>query len=141
MFFTHKKRGHSGFYIGIFGSRLPPCSIYAEKPTLIRERFAIHQETWFKLSRNEYTPSIEQTLIYVCCLSFVLCHRRWLVDFIFFNRSYMADTLLHLLRSRRGDGYLSNFACLQLRLKEGEDISGTLVIKCGIILQQALVCI
>ena len=25
--------------------------------------------------------------------------------------------------------YLSNFACLQLRLKEGEDISGTLVIK------------
>ena len=34
----------------------------------------------------------------------------------------MADTLLHLLRSRRGDGYLSNFTCLQLRLKEGEDI-------------------
>ena len=26
------------------------------------------------------------------------------------------------------DGNLSNFACLQLRLKEGEDISGTLVI-------------
>ena len=42
--------------------------------------------------------------------------------------------------SERGR-YLSNFACLQLRLKEGEDISGTLVIKCGIILQQALVCI
>ena len=42
--------------------------------------------------------------------------------------------------SERGR-YLSNFACLQLRLEEGEDISGTLVIKCGIILQQALVCI
>lgn len=39
----------------------------------------------------------------------------------------MADRLLHLLRLREGR-YLSNFACLQLRLKEGEDISGTLVI-------------
>ena len=39
------------------------------------------------------------------------------------------------------DVNLSYFACLQLRLEEGEDISGTLVIKCGIILQQALVCI
>ena len=52
----------------------------------------------------------------------------------------MADRLRRVLRLGEGR-YLSNFACLQLRLKEGEDISGTLVIKCGIILQQALVCI
>lgn len=71
-------------------------------------------------------------------LSVVLCHRRWLV--VIFNRPYMVDTLLRVLRLGEGR-YLSNFACLQLRLKEGEDISGTLVVKCGIILQQALVCI
>jgi len=75
----------------------------------------------------------------VCLLSYAI--GGVLVDLIFFNRSYMADRLLHLLRLGEGDVNLSNFACLQLRLKEGEDISGTLVIKCGIILQQALVCI
>jgi hypothetical protein len=39
---------------------------------------------------------IKQMLIYVCYLSVVLCHRRWLVDLIFFDRSRLADTLLHL---------------------------------------------
>ena len=39
----------------------------------------------------------------------------------------MADRLRRVLRLGEGR-YLSNFACLQLRLKEGEDISGTLVI-------------
>ena len=39
------------------------------------------------------------------------------------------------------DDELTNFACLQLRLEEREDISGTLVIKCRIVFQQALVCI
>ena len=36
---------------------------------------------------------------------------------------------------------LTNFACLQFRLEEGEDIPRALVVKCRIILQQALVCI
>ena len=36
---------------------------------------------------------------------------------------------------------LTNFACLQLCLEEGEDIPRALVVKCRIILQQALVCI
>ena len=53
-------------------------------------------------------------LIYVCSLSVVLCHRRWLVDLIFFNRSYMADTLLRFLRLREGTVFiLSIYACFQ----------------------------
>ena len=79
-------------------------------------------------------------IIYVCCLSVVLCHRR-LVDLMFLIGQDWPIDYFYALTSWRGDGWLTNFACLQLRLEEGEDISGTLVIKCGIILQQALVCI
>lgn len=78
--------------------------------------------------------------MYVVCLLFYAIGG-WLFVSMFVLIDQMWSILFPTLASRRGDGILSNFACLQLRLKEGEDISGTLVIKCGIILQQALVCI
>lgn len=77
--------------------------------------------------------------MYVVCLLFYAIGGSCLFLY-FFYRSSLADRLFMVDVAERGR-YLSNFACLQLCLKEGEDISGTLVIKCGIILQQALVCI
>ena len=78
--------------------------------------------------------------MYVVCLLFYAIGR-FLFGLILFmiGQDWLIDCSgFNVLERGR---YLSNFACLQLRLKEGEDISGTLVIKCGIILQQALVCI
>ena len=51
---------------------------------------------------KESSFSAYNAIIYICCLSVVLCHRRWLVDLIFFYRSRLADTLLPLLRLGEG---------------------------------------
>ena len=70
--------------------------------------------------------------MYVVCLSFYAISEFVLM---FFNRSNWSIYYFSVFNVSERDVNLSNFACLQLRLKEGEDISGTLVIKCGIILQ------
>ena len=67
-------------YIGSFGLRLPWFPIYAESP---HSRVNIRNiRKTITMCRRLKESLIKQMLIYVCCLSVFLCHRRWLVVFI-----------------------------------------------------------
>ena len=69
-----KKCGQS-VYIGKFGLPLPWFPIYAECPHRYVWTFAIFRKTITICGRLNLSL-IKQMLIYVCCLSVVLCHRR-----------------------------------------------------------------
>ena len=77
-----KKCGQS-VYIGKFGLPLPWFPIYAECPHRYVRTFAIFRKTITICGRLNLSL-IKQMLIYVCCLSVVLCHRRWLVSMFVF---------------------------------------------------------
>ena len=78
----------------------PICANIRRKSTLTVWTFAIFR-THNSNCREVKGSLIKQMLIYVCCLSVVLCHRRFVCCYIF-NRSRLADRLLHLLRLGEG---------------------------------------
>lgn len=77
--YASKKCGQS-VYIRTFGLGLPSLPIYAECPHRYVRTFAIFRKVNYNGPRLNVS-SIKQMLIYVCCLSADLCHRRGLYLF------------------------------------------------------------
>ena len=95
----------------------PITSNIRRMPTQIRANIRYIQESDYNGPRLNVS-SIKQMLIYVCCLSVVLCHRRVVVRFyVCFNRPNVVDTFSDFSVSERGRDFIQ--LCLSATPFEG----------------------